>query len=254
MITRLALAILLLLTAPAIASETVVSGQSDDRIEINANFRGSNLLIYGAVKRDTPIPPTAPLDVIIVVEGPSEPAVVRRKAHRYGMWINTDVVTVDRAPSFYAIASTRPLNEILSDTEDLRHGISVQRTIRSVGAPSQIMDSPAFTDALIRLRQDKGVYSVNQEAVRFAEATLFRTDITLPANLTEGIYKTRIFLVRSRQIVSFDERTIYVRKVGLERWLFNVAHRQPAIYATLALALAAFAGWAASELFRLMRR
>ncbi|MGB5871220.1 MAG: TIGR02186 family protein, partial [Albidovulum sp.] len=38
------------------AAEEVVAGLSQDRIQITANFDGSDLLIYGAVKRETAIP------------------------------------------------------------------------------------------------------------------------------------------------------------------------------------------------------
>jgi hypothetical protein len=67
--------------------------------------------------------------------GPSEPVAVHRKERRFGIWVNTDTVEVDAAPSFYAIATSAPLDRILKDTEDLRHQISIERAIRSVGAP-----------------------------------------------------------------------------------------------------------------------
>ncbi len=238
---------------PAGAAETVVAGLSQDRIEITADFDGSDLLIYGAVKREEPVPQSGPMQVIITVEGPLTEQRVRRKSRRFGIWINTDAVTIDSAPSHYAIATTAPFEEIVSQTEDLRHSISIPRAIRSVGAPQTVADSQAFTEALIRLRKARGQYSLDEGGVSLADQTLFRTDIDLPANLVEGNYKTRIFLLRNKAIVDLFERTIYVRKVGLERWLFRLAHEQPAIYGALALALAAVAGWAASAAFRLMR-
>lgn len=244
----------ILMAGPALAAEEVVPGLSEDRIEITANFSGSDLLIYGAVKRDAPAPTTGPLDVIITVQGPSSPVTVRRKARVAGIWVNTDSVAIDSAPSFYAIATTRPFADIISDTEDLRHSISIPRAIRSVGAPQTISDSQTFTEALIRLRRETGMYELHEGTVRLAQDTLFRTNIELPANLVEGVYKTRMFLVRGKKVVGLDERSIYVRKVGLERWLFHLAHHRRALYATLSLVLAAFAGWAASELFRLARR
>lgn len=255
MIRAFALAALCGLSAcPALAGEEVVPGLSEDRIEITANFSGSDLLIYGAVKRDAPPPVTGPLDVIITVQGPSSPVTVRRKARVAGIWVNTDAVTIDSAPSFYAIATTRPLEDILSSTEDLRHSISIPRAIRSVGAPASVADSQAFTEALIRLRENASMYGMHEGTVRLAQDTLFRTNIALPANLLEGVYKTRMFLMRDKKVVGLDERSIYVRKVGLERWLFHMAHFRRALYATMSLVLAAFAGWAASEAFRLLRR
>ncbi len=244
--------LLLLLAGHALAQESVVAGLSQDRIDITANFDGSDLIIYGAVKREAPVPQGA-LDVIITVEGPSEPERVRRKSRVFGIWINTDVVVIDQAPSFYAVATTGPFSQVVSDTDDLRNSISIPRAIRSVGAPQTVDKAQDFTDALIRLRSAKGFYRMSEGGVRLTDQTLFRTDVDLPANLVEGNYKTRIFLLRDKKVVNLYEKTIFVRKVGLERWLFRLAHQQPALYGLLALAIAAFAGWAASAGFKLLR-
>lgn len=89
--------------------------------------------------------------------------------------------------------------------------------------------------------------------MELAEDTLFRTDVDLPANLVEGAYLTRFFLLRDRQVVAMRETFVDVRKVGLERWLYELARGQPAAYGVLALAIAALAGLAASTAFRLMK-
>lgn len=244
--------LLLLLMALPVQAEEVVAGLSQNRIAITANFDGSEILVFGAVKRDAPAP-EGQMEVLVTVEGPSEPITVRRKERRFGIWVNTDAVEVDRAPSFYAVATSAPMDEILSDTEDLRHHVSVERAIRSVGAPMSITDAPSFTEALIRIREDKGLYLTLEGAVEISEATLFRTSIKLPANLTEGDYATRIFLTRAGQVVDEFQTEIAVRKVGLERFLFNLAHGQPLVYGVLSLAIAIAAGWLASAVFRYIR-
>ena len=84
--------LLIALVLPAQAEE-VVAGLSQSRISIATNFDGSEILIFGAVKRTTPAD-DAPLQVLITVEGPSEPLTVRKKDKRFGIWINTDQVEV----------------------------------------------------------------------------------------------------------------------------------------------------------------
>lgn len=248
----LALLLLLVLPHPGVAEE-VVAGLSQDSISITANFDGSDLLIYGAVKREEPIPQDTRLDVIITVEGPSEPVVVRRKSRSMGIWVNTVGVEIDRAPSFYAVATSRPIDDILSRTEDLRHRISTRQMIRSVGAPTEITDSGAFTDALIRLRESETLYVLKENSVELKADTLFSTDFDLPADLIEGHYRTRIFLLRDKKLVASEETSIDVRKVGLGRWLFDLSRDQPVIYGLLAIVIALVAGWLASAAFRLIR-
>lgn len=245
---------LLFIFAPlASLAEEVVLGLSHDKVAITTSFDGSEILIFGAVKRETPIPTESPLEVVITITGPSEPVTVRRKSRLFGIWVNTDAVEVDRAPSFYAVATTAPLADVMSETEDLRHKVSIERAIRSVGAPDNIENAALFTDAVIRIRRDADLYQTLESGVALDQQTLFRTAIDMPSNLTEGDYATRIFLTRDGQVVSSYETSIAVQKVGLERWLFVLSRQQPFLYGLLSLAIAIAAGWGASTAFRLLR-
>lgn len=245
-----ALLIVIALVSP-VAAEQVVVGLSQSRISITTNFDGSEILIFGAVKREEAIPTDAPLHVAITVSGPSEPINVRRKERRFGIWVNTDTVEVDQAPSFYAVATTGDWREVVSDVEDLRHHISIRRAIRSVGAT--IEGSKDFTEALIRIRENNGSYQTNLKTITFDEQTLFNTTVQLPANLTEGDYSARFFLTRGGQVVDSFETTIPVQKVGLERFLFRLSREEPLIYGLMSIAIAIAAGWGASAAFRLLR-
>jgi uncharacterized protein (TIGR02186 family) len=249
----LALAALCLLSLPARAGEQVVAGLSQARVAITTDFAGSEILVFGAVKRNAPYPEEPPLQVIVTVAGPLEPVTVRRKSRSFGIWVNTASIEVDAAPGFYAIAATAPLTDALTFTEDLRYKVSVPQMIRAVGAPVDIPDAEAFVSALIRIRDRNGHYVVKEGAVSLTEDTLFRTSIALPANLAEGDYTTRIFLTRGGRVIDIYQTKINVTMVGLERWAFNLAHEQPLIYGLLSLMIAAGAGWAASAAFRYIR-
>jgi uncharacterized protein (TIGR02186 family) len=251
---RFLIAWLLIFPGILLASEEVVLGLSKKHVSITTTFDGSEILIFGAVKRDAPVP-DSDLHVVITVAGPSHPLTVRRKDKWRGfIWVNNAAVEVDLAPSFYAVATTGPMDEVLSVTENLRHKISIENAIRSVGAPDDVGDSAAFTEAVIRIRRASDLYQKLEGQVALDQQTLFRTAFKMPANLTEGDYTTRIFLTRGGKVVAQQETTIEVRKVGLERWLFNMSRQNPALYGLMSLAIAIAAGWGASAAFRLARR
>ena len=241
----------LVLALPAKAEE-IVLGLSRDEVAITATFEGSEILIFGAIKRDTPAPSQEDLGVIVTVAGPDEPVTVRRKDRRFGIWVNTEAVEIDVAPSFYAVATNRPLDEILAPAEDLNTRISTRRAIRSIGPSAS--GSINFTEALIRINAGKGLYQTLPEGVLVNDETLFRTLIELPANLTEGDYAAEIYLTRGGEIVDFYTTTIPVKKVGLERWLYNLAHDNAFLYGLMSLSIAISAGWGASAVFTLFRR
>jgi len=238
---------------PESPAEQVVAGLSNSSVAITTSFDGSDILIYGAIKRETPIP-DGPLDVIVTIEAPSQPLTVWQKQRRAGIWINTNRVEIGAAPSFYAVATTRPLDDILAPEWDNRYRISLPLVLRAFAGAPEVADTLPYTEALIRLRQQNGHYRLEESAVTLVEDTLFRTDIRLPANLIEGDYRARIFLMREGAVIDAYGAAIEVRKVGLERWLYRLAFDQPLLYGLMSLAVAVFAGWGASAAFRKLRR
>lgn len=235
------------------SAQEVVLGLSQDQVSISTDFDGSEILIYGAVKREDTIQQDNPLQVILTIAGPDQPLTVRRKDRRYGIWVNTEQVEIDAAPSFYAVSTSAPWQDVITHVEDLRHDISIPMAIRSVGAPMTIENAQTFSDALIRIREGEDLYQFNESTITFQEQTLFDTSVTLPADLTEGEYKTRVFLTRAGEVVGAFETEIDVRKVGLGRWLYNLSRQQPLIYGLMSLAIAIAAGWGASAIFRMLR-
>ena len=243
---------LLLMALPVMASEEVVLGLSQDEVAITTSFDGSEIFVFGAVKRETPIP-EGELGVIVTIAGPPLPVTVRRKERRLGIWVNTEGVEIEAAPSFYAVATSGPFDEVLSIRDNLEYRVSVPSMLKAITAPDEVIDASSYVDALMRIRQNSESYLLLEEAVIVDQQTLFRTRIQLPSALTEGAYVTRIFLTRDGEVVSTYDTQIAVRKVGLERWLFSMSREQPMLYGLMSLAIAIFAGWGASAAFSLLR-
>lgn len=242
-----ALVVALGLAGPAPAQD-IVAALSQSDLPITSTFAGSEILVFGAI-RDAP--PDVAHDVVVTVAGPLERVTVRRKDRVAGIWINAEAAEIDAAPSFYAVATTGPLYDVLTRTEDLRHAVSIPRAIRAVGSGAQ--DPQAFVAALVRVRQDSGAYAIAEGSVTLRDDTLFDVAIALPPDLVEGDYEARILLTREGRVVATQKATLAVRKVGLERFLYTLAHEAPVVYGALSLAIAIAAGWGASAAFRLIR-
>ena len=240
------------LVGPAV-SQDIVLGLSKQEIGITAFFDGSEILIFGAVKHQSEASSEGDLDVVVTIASPRIPVTVRRKEKRLGIWVNVDALEVDLAPSFYAVATTRPFDEVVSQASDLWHQISVRQLIRAGSVPVAVENPEEFTEALVRVRENDGLYQTLSGAVILQDQTLFSTSVSLPSNLVEGAYTARIFLMNDGDVVSEYQASIDVRKVGMERWLYNLAHERPVVYGLLSLAIAIFAGWAAAAAFRAVR-
>lgn len=251
---RLVLLLALLLALPARAGE-IVGGLSQNRVSLTANFTGSEILIFGAIRHEAPrIEDDSPFDIIVTVEGPRQPVAIWRKARRFGIWMNVDVAYMASVPSFYAVATTGPLGQILSPDEDARLRISPAQAIRPEQASGAAVAPEDYPEALLRIRSRAGAYQVLNRWVFLDRDILFRANVRLPANLTEGAYTTRMYLVRDGAVVHQFRTAIFVRKEGIERWISQLAYDQPFIYGLMALAIALVAGWTASEAARFFRR
>ena len=261
---RFALILLLLLAGPVAAQqvapleERVISGLSQKRVSITATFSGSEIFIYGAIERSRFLSQwERPPHIIIAVSGPSEPAVVRKKERTLGIWVNRQSVEIASAPVFYAITSTAPVENILGDPDNDSYRITIDKAVFQEGGDEGVgegEDTEPFREAVIRLRTDDGLYSQQQGAVSFVGHSLFEAKVRLPPNIEEGDYTARVFLVRDQRVMDLHETRIRVRKTGLERWIYALAQERPLIYGFGSIFVALFAGWAASEVFRLLRR
>ena len=250
---RTLLLIWLVLIALPLRAEEIVSGLSQTKVAIDARFDGTSILIYGAATREEKPPVWPLLQVIITVEGPVQPIVVRQKARVAGIWVNQGWVAFDGAPSFYAVMTTGALDDILSEDEDVKHSISIPREIGAVRLGAASGAATDYLAALQRIRGAAGSYRLDLNSVLLLQQSLFRTQVVLPANLIEGDYRVRIFLTRGGAVVDMQDSQITVRKEGVERFLFRMAQDQPLLYGLIALLMAVVAGGGASELFRRLR-
>lgn len=247
-----ALAVLLLAAQPTRAAEEVLAGLSQHSVSLTTDFSGSQLFVYGAVKRIAPATDdTAPLEIIVTITGPDAPVEVRRKERRSGIWVNGRGVRVDSAPSFYAVATTGPFRDIISYTDELRYRIGLNHVIELIDPPAWAKDDREdYRRAVARIREAEGLYSIRPGTVKLVDNTLFETRIELPADLTEGDYLARIFLLRDKNVLDDFEDTIEVRRAGVGRFIYASAQDYPALYGIASILVALIAGWLASAFFR----
>ena len=235
-------AFLILLSVPAGAVPSLVVDLSSAQIKITTGFTGAHLLLFGAVERKG--------DIVVVVRGPLQEEIVRRKERIGGIWVNRDAVTFGAVPGYNFVASSRPLNQIATEETLRRLQIGSDRlALRSVGAPPKVLAS-TFRKGLISLKQEKSLFSVKPDSVTILSGKLFRADLTFPANVPTGYYTAEIYLFDSGRPVSISRKRLAVHKVGLGAAIYNYAHDHAALYGIVAVLIALFAGWLGGVIFR----
>ncbi|MEG6508578.1 TIGR02186 family protein [Methyloligella sp. 2.7D] len=233
----------------AVPSERVRSDISTREIEIQSNFTGIEIVIFGAVDNAAPSPDGAPYDVIVVIKGPSQDLVVRRKERVAGIWINGKSETFDNVPGFYAVLSTRPLRAIATEEELAEHRIGFSALDLGPDDNTSV-DDDLFRQAMIRLKEEHLLFQDLDNAIGFVGQSLFRGTVDLPVNVPTGLYTTEVYLFRDGQFLSKDESALNVKKVGFERGVYTLAFHHPVVYGLAAVAIALLMGLFAWFLFR----
>lgn len=230
-------------------------------VRVTSSFKGARIVLYGAVFD----PSAKPSDVVVIVRGPDAPIRMARKTRVAGMWINSRPVVFEGAPGFYMTASTRPLEDIASFGTLRRLGAGIdhlainapleQRVETRYGVRDVVVsrlggDYLDWRRAVVRLKEQTGLYDADAQGVTFVDRGLFRAEIDLPTGAPIGVYTAEILLFQDGQPVSRRMRGLTVEKAGVERALYLFAHQRPWSYGLASVAIALAAGWAASVAFR----
>jgi len=237
------------------AKEAVQADVSARNVAVTSSFNGIEIVIFGAVDNSQqPSAESGYYDVMIVVEGVPGRIVVRRKNNLGGLWLNTSSATFDVVPSYYAIASTRPIDEITSEEFRASHGVGFQhlRFMPAFGQTQALSteDLKEFRQAIVRLKEKQGLYIQDNFRVAFIGKSLFRATIELPANVTVGPFETRVYLFREEKLLSQYTVRLNLEREGLERHLHRFAFGYPTLYGLMTVAIALAAGLIASTVFR----
>jgi uncharacterized protein (TIGR02186 family) len=232
--------------------EGIQIGLSTDNVSITAGFSGADLTIFGSLENPDPlVARQGRYDVIVVLEGPPKPVVVRRKDRVLGVWVNLDSETFENVPMSYSVATTRPLQDITEPNSYKQLSLGASNLYMQ---PADAGDSPAtieeFTAALRERKSATGLYSENVGGVQFLSQNLFRATVRLAPNVPVGTHKARAFLFKSGLFIKESSAQLEIRKSGFEQSIFRVAHNYSFFYGVFAISLAMLTGWLGRLIFR----
>lgn len=213
------------------------------RIEVTTAFTGAEILVFGATER---LIHQQGDEVLVLASGPSSSLVVRQKVEWLGFWVNGPAARFNRVPSYWALAGTRPVEQMLSagDRAELRLGLDLLPIVQ-LGARG-----PQFRSALADGKLASGLWLDQARPIEVSGGRLFHARLPLPATVSTGAYRVEVMLIRDQRVVARQELTLEVERVGTAAWIADVARGQPVLYGLACILFAAFAGWLGSVLFR----
>jgi uncharacterized protein (TIGR02186 family) len=245
--------ILIAILAPLlIAAEkpVLVPDVSARQVQIRYSFTGAQLLLFGAVVYPGGRPPDRQVDIAVVLRGPVQPILVREKEKIAGIWMNADSNRFRSAPSFYAVASSRPVADLLDERTAAIYELGLHNLQLSPGGGALPEKERRFEAGLLDLRSRHGLYSEYPRGVEISGGVLYRAVITIPSQVPVGTYTAETFLIDRHKVIAVATRDIQIDKSGFERYVALAARRHRLLYGLTCVFLSLFLGWAAAAVFR----
>jgi uncharacterized protein (TIGR02186 family) len=250
---RLARALTLLLALPLALGATepkLVPDVSQREIQIRYSFTGAELLLFGAILYPGGRVPTERVDVAVVVKGPMRPILLREKQKVAGVWMNVESERFRSAPSFYAVAASRPMSKLVDERTAAIYELGLQNLQLSPGAGASPEERRRFEAGLIDLMQRQQLYQEDAKGVEITAGVLYRARIKIPARVPVGEYTAETFLIRDGRVLAAAVRDIKIEKLGFERFVAMAADRWSLAYGLVAVCVSLLLGWGAGTLFR----
>jgi len=247
----------LLLAAPLLmgqAKPVLVPDVSQRQVDIAYSFTGADLLLFGAILYPGGRVPEGerPADIVVVVKGPTQSILLREKEKVAGIWVNAQSARYRSAPSFYSVASSRPIRSLVDDRTRAIYELgldSLQLSPTSTAPPDV---QARFGRGLVELKQRAGLYVEAPRAVEITDGVLYRARVTIPARVPVGRFTAETFLIRDGRVLAAAVRDIDIRKSGFERFVARAADRHELVYGLVAVMLSVglgyLAGWVARRL------
>lgn len=234
---------LLCLSNTSIASP-IISGISTNEINIDTDFKGAKILLFGA-KGDAG-------NIVIAVRGPKKNFLVTKKERLLGIWYNAERLKFKESYSFYSLFSTfggqtnnqSAIDQLLSDLELGENNLEFDIS----GNVEEGKKNEFQLQLIDRLEKNK-LYSTSPSKVEFLDETLFKVTLDFPKNISRGTYTVEIYLVNEGGLLSFQSIPIYVNQVGLSAKILDFSDQQSFLYGLLAVAIALIVGWLANYIF-----
>lgn len=257
MMARLLLPLLALLALPGMAraqtaDPILVTEISQHEVLVRQGFTGAQLLLFGAILEPDGRRAGSDYDIVVILRGPSEAIRVREKSRFLGMWINADSSSFRSVPSFFALASSAPVSQIVDERTAAIYEFGLDQLQLSPTGQIDQEQYDRFTQGLVDLRRRSGLFQQNEAGVGITEDVLYQARIALPSNVVVGRYVAETFAVRDGRVIASSSTVVQVRKGGFDRVVAEQSQQNAFLYGLLAVALSVFMGWAAGRLYALV--
>jgi uncharacterized protein (TIGR02186 family) len=191
-------------------------------------------------------------DIVVILKGPTRSIVVREKTKVAGIWVNAASTEFRSAPTFFAVASSRPISRIVDDKTAAIYELGLPWLQLSPIGAYEPREQARFSAGLVDLMRRDGLYKEDPRGVTVSEQVLYQARISLPSSVQTGTYTAETFAIARGRVVASAISRVEVKKLGFELLVARFAEENGFVYGLLAVALSVGMGFAAGRFFALV--
>jgi uncharacterized protein (TIGR02186 family) len=248
---RWLLALLALVFLTGARDPILVPDVSQHEIRLRQGFTGTELLLFGAILNPDGTRAGRDYDIVVVLKGPTQSVIIREKQKVAGVWINADSTEFRSAPAYFALASSKPIKDIVDDKNAAIYELGLPWLQLSPIGEIDPKQQARFSAGLVDLNTRDGLYQEKEGAVSVSEQVLYKVRLSLPSNVPAGTYVAETFAISKGRVVASASSSVQVRKLGFEGAVARFADEQSFWYGLLAVAISLVMGWLAGRIFAL---
>lgn len=222
---------------------------SQHEVQVRQGFIGTELLLFGAILDPQGTRAGRDYDIVVVLKGPTQSITLREKQKHAGIWVNAATGRFRSAPTFYGVASSRPLDQIVDPRTAAIYELGLPFLQLSPIGAIQTAEQIRFASGLVQLMTDQHLYQQDPQGVIVNEQVLYQARIKLPSNVQTGTYTAETFAISRGAVVASAIARVEVKKRGFERIIADFAQHSSFLYGLLAVAVSVASGWLAGRLF-----
>ncbi|MDE2434664.1 MAG: TIGR02186 family protein, partial [Sphingomonadales bacterium] len=175
---------------------------SQHEVQVRQGFRGADLLLFGAILTPEGSRAGQDYDIVVVLKGPTRSIVLRQKQRIAGIWVNAVSAEFRSAPTFFAVVSSKPIDQIVDDKTAAIYELGLPWLQLSPIGSYDPKQQALFSAGLVDLMQRDGLYKEDANGVTVSEQVLYQARIALPSNVQTGTYTAETFAITHGRVVA----------------------------------------------------
>lgn len=245
----LAALVFMLTVALASNADAMLTAKANhDHITIDFFYHGSTVSVKG--ESDPGV------DLVIKMTSPDGHQALKQKGKVGGvLWMNVGQLTFERTPGFYAVHSSRQLNDMLKSEEQEKYVIGYPALAKhvTVAPVANEQEKTRWFDEFVKYKEASRVYAASSGNITTTLANGRQQYCLLtdwPYQAAPGDYLITVYAVKNGRVVEQAETNVKVEQVGLVKTLATMAKDSAAFYGILSIGIALSAGFGVGLVFR----